>query len=211
MGPLPFSEAAFLDVFGAYNEAWWPAVVSLWMATAAVALRGWRRRVAGRSVLILLAVHWAWSGIAYHAMFFSRINPAAMLFAGVFVLQAGVFAWRAASSPATFMIDRSPRGLVAGALVAYGLAYPLLGLLFGLHYPRLPLFAVPCPTTIVTTGWLIAAAGVPRWVAAVPALWAFTGGSAAFVLGIRADFVLLICGGLLVVDMVAPRNSSRRQ
>ncbi len=35
---LPFSHDAFLDVFGAYNTALWPAVVALWLATAAAVL-----------------------------------------------------------------------------------------------------------------------------------------------------------------------------
>jgi len=33
---LPFSHDAFLDVFGAYNAAVWPAVMLLWLVTAGV-------------------------------------------------------------------------------------------------------------------------------------------------------------------------------
>ena len=32
---LPFTEAQFLEVFGAYNVALWPVVVGLWLVTLA--------------------------------------------------------------------------------------------------------------------------------------------------------------------------------
>ena len=37
--------------------------------------------------------HWAWSALAYHAAFFTRINPAAWLFAALFLVQATAFFW----------------------------------------------------------------------------------------------------------------------
>ncbi len=89
-------------------------------------------------------------------------------------------------------------------LVLYGLVYPFLGFAFGLHYPRLPLFAVPCPTTLVTVGWLLTAGGVPRFVNIVPLLWAVVGSSAAFALGIQADLALVVAGALLAIDTLAP-------
>ncbi|HEU4877919.1 MAG TPA: hypothetical protein VFT21_00610 [Gemmatimonadaceae bacterium] len=36
---LPFSESDFLDVFGAYNTAQWPAVLALWIASGFVFMR----------------------------------------------------------------------------------------------------------------------------------------------------------------------------
>ena len=68
----------------------------------------------------------------------------------------------------------------------------------------MPLFAVPCPTTLVTAGLLLTAAGVPRWVNIVPILWAVVGSSAAFALGIRADLALVVAGALLALDTLVP-------
>jgi hypothetical protein len=201
---LPFSEAQFLDVFGSYNRALWPAVVALWLATAIMAARGIRRGYGSRGLMVLLAVHWAWSGMAYHWAYFRSINPAATLFAAMFVAQAGCFAWLAAFSPARFCFDRSPRAIIAGSLVIYSLVYPFIGIIFGLHLPRVPLFAVPCPTTLLTTGLLLASSGMPRLAGVVPAVWAAIASSAAFGLGIWADSVLLACSGLLVIDLLAP-------
>lgn len=94
--------------------------------------------------------------------------------------------------------------------VVYGLLYPFIGFVVGLEYPRLPLFAVPCPTTLVTAGLLVAAIKVPRFVAVVPVLWAAAGSVAAFALGITADLALVIAGALLIVDLVVPTVLGRR-
>lgn len=74
---LPFSESAFLDVFGAYNERWWPVVIALWVVSLIIAARLRRRQGSDRSVMVLLAVHWLWSGVVYHWLHFRAINPAA--------------------------------------------------------------------------------------------------------------------------------------
>ena len=51
------------------------------------------RRSHDRRISGLLAVHWAWSAVAYHVVFFTRVNPAAWLFAAIFLLQAALFFW----------------------------------------------------------------------------------------------------------------------
>ena len=62
---LPFSHDAFLDVFGAYNAAVWPAVMLLWLVTAGVVFALFRTgRLNGQALFWLLALHWAWSGVA---------------------------------------------------------------------------------------------------------------------------------------------------
>ena len=43
------------------------------------------------AVSALLVGHWAWSALAYHVAFFTRINPAAWLFAALFIAQAVLF------------------------------------------------------------------------------------------------------------------------
>ena len=208
---LPFSHDAFLDVFGAYNTRLWPAVVLLWVLTAAAAWR-WRSapRSQARPIFALLALHWAWSGIAYHWLFFRPINPVAALFSAGFVVQAVLFAWLALRSRSYDMATDPMRTSIAGALLVYGLIYPIIGLGTALEYPRLPLFAVPCPTTLVTAGVLIGTNGVPRIVVIVPILWAVIGSSAAFMLGIYADLALVAAGALLAVDVLAPTLLGRR-
>jgi hypothetical protein len=208
---LPFSHDAFLDVFGAYNAALWPAAILLWLFTTGFVLAWFRTvRINGRAMFWLLAVHWAWSGVAYHWFFFRSINPAAPIFAMLFIMQAAVFVWLAVVSRGSTRLSPDLRGIIGGALVVYGLAYPLVGVAFGLEYPRLPLFAVPCPTALITAGLLVTATGVPRLVNAVPILWAAIGSSAAFLLGIRADLALVVAGAVLAVDTLVPSALGRR-
>jgi hypothetical protein len=155
----------------------------------------------------LLATHWVWSGLVYHWIYFRPINPAATLFAVAFVAEAVLLGWLAATRRGSIVAGTGRRKMIGGAFVVYGLAYPLLGFAFGLSYPRLPLFAVPCPTTLVTAGWLIAAARVPRIASLVPMLWAVIGSSAAATLGIRADLALVAAAALLMLDVLARRRS----
>jgi len=202
---LPFSHDEFLDVFGAYNAQWWPVALVLWFGTAVIAWRWWRGRTANAPLTMsLLAVHWAWAGIAYHWLHFRAINPAAALFAVAFVLQAGLFSWLAIVTRARVTRQRGMRGAFSVGLVGFGLLYPAIGLALGLEYPRMPVFAVPCPTTLVTAGLLLATREAPRILSAIPLLWAAIGSSAAIMLGIRADLALIVAGLALLVDAIAP-------
>ena len=159
---MPFPHDAFLDVFGVYNSLLWPEVALLWVVTAGLVWH-WLRsgRLSGRAVFALLAVHWAWSGVVYHWYFFRDINPAASFFAALFVLQAVLFTRHAVASKGYATATAGLRGVIGATLVLYGLIYPVVGFGFGLEYPRLPLFAVPCPTTLVTAGLLVTTVGAP--------------------------------------------------
>jgi hypothetical protein len=76
---LPFRDEDFLAVFAAYHEALWPVVLVSWGLAV--------------SVLIGLARHRAWSRVAYHAVFFTKINPAAWAFSVLFVVEAADLLW----------------------------------------------------------------------------------------------------------------------
>src|SRR3954464_4624835 len=210
---LPFTPDQFFDVLAAYNEQLWPAVLMLWLVTAyAVATPTGTEPVRPWFIPGLLAFHWAWCGLAYHAAFFSRINPAAWVFAGLFVLEAGLLVWYGVVHR-RFQLWRGPflRQALSVGLIAYALLYPAIARAEGHAFPRLPIFGVPCPTTILTIGFLLAAdRSVPRLVAVVPVLWAFIGGSAAFLFGVRADLMLLAAGVVLAVDLIRPADEKRR-
>lgn len=73
---LPFTREQFLEVFAAYNATLWPGVLTLWMLSllVAVLLFARSRRASGRVVTTLLAVHWTWSAVAYHAAFVGVVD-----------------------------------------------------------------------------------------------------------------------------------------
>jgi Family of unknown function (DUF6064) len=203
---LPFSTDAFFEVFARYNAAVWPVVVALWVA-AAGALGAVVRAPGARSSRVasaVLAALWLWGGLVYHATYFTSINPAAWGFAALFAGESGLLAWyglrqrRLAFGTATGAARRLGIGLAC-----YALAYPALNVLAGHAYPASPTFGVPCPTGIFTAGLLLTTANRPPIpVVVVPVLWALIGGSAAVVLGVATDYVLLACSVLLVVHTV---------
>jgi hypothetical protein len=200
---LPFTTEQFFDLFVAYNQALWPAVVALWAASMIVALRLSARRPHDRWVSALLVVHWMWSAVAYHVAFFTRINPAAWLFAALFLGQAVLFfrtgvvqgrlsfaPWGSASAP------------LAWGLIVYSLAYPAINALDHGSLLRIPTFGLPCPTTIFTVGVLMLATPRHWGLSVVPVIWAAIGGSAAFLLGVNADVALPIAGVALAIFSV---------
>ena len=203
---LPFTHAQFLDVLGEYNAVLWPVAAMLWLATLAATVRLLRGDARASGLAALLALHWAWSGIAYHAVFFTRINPAAWGFAGLFVLGSGAFVWFGVMRHRlAFNVGWTPRHVLAGLFIVYALAYPGLVLLTGLQWPRMPAFGVPCPTTLFTAGVLLAAVPpVPRWVFVAPILWAMIGGSAAVTLGVTPDYMLFVAALAMLGYAIKP-------
>jgi hypothetical protein len=198
---LPFSREQFFDLLAAYNGALWPAAVLLWVAS--VLAGAWllsSPRSHDRWISGLLAVHWAWSAVAYHGVFFTRINPAAWLFAAMFLLQAALFAWSGVVRGQLSFESRStmwrPIGL---SLVAYALLYPVINVVEHGSVLKVPAFGVPCPTTIFTVGLLLLTTSRSRTLAIVPIIWSAIGGSAAFLLGVSADYLLPVAGALLAV------------
>ena len=201
---LPFTREQFFELFAAYNKALWPAAVALWMASAVIlALRLSARRPHDPWISALLAGHWAWSALAYHVAFFTRINPAAWLFAALFLGQAVLF----------FRIGVVQRRLsfapwdnawapLAWALIAYSLAYPAINAIDHLSLLRIPTFGVPCPTTIFTAGVLMLASPRSWRLSTVPVIWSAIGGSATFLLEVHADVALPIAGMALAIFSV---------
>jgi hypothetical protein len=209
--PMPFTRADFLDVFARYNTALWPMALGLWLITAAaVACWVFECRGSERSLRAALGANWLWAGVAYHGTFFTQINPAAWLFAAAFVFEGVVLLTperaRAPrpSSPLTYR-----RYALALAFFAYGLAYPAIVSAEGFGYPYAPTFGVPCPTAILTIGFLVAKESRSVAESTVPIVWALIAASAAWLFGIHADLALLAGAGVLVVDLLRVRVIQR--
>jgi len=196
---LPFTRDQFLAVFVDYNGSIWPAqAVAYLLALSALGMLFRPGPISDRLLSAILALFWTWTGVAYHGLFFSRINKAAYVFAALFVAQgvyfgvAGVLQGRL-----SFGLRRSLRQGVGLVFVLYAtLAYPMIGILTGHAYDELPMFGVtPCPVTIFSFGLLLLATKpLPRLVLVIPLLWSLIGGSAAVLLGIPQDWLLLVSG-----------------
>jgi hypothetical protein len=198
---LPFTREAFFDLLADYNVALWPAVAALWVASVLVC--AWllaSRRPPNRWISGLLAGHWAWAAVAYHIAFFTRINPAAWLFAAIFLVQAAFFLWfGVVRDQLSFTSRRTTWGPVGWILVLYALVYPAINAVQHDSLLRIPTFGLPCPTTIFTGGLILLASPRSRALAIVPMIWSVIGGSAAVLLGVSADYALPLTGVALAV------------
>lgn len=207
---MPFTIDQFMDVFATYNQAVWPAQwIAYLLGLAVPLLMKMKRDIAGRYINIILGSFWIWMGGMYHINFFADVNPAALGFGAVFIVQGLLFFtlnWFEGSF--RYRIRNDGYGWTGAMFIFYAmLLYPLLGYLFGHVYPRAPVFGLaPCPTTIFTFGVFLHARGrVPVWLLIIPGLWSLIGFSAAFQLGIYED-VGLIIAGVLGTILIVRRN-----
>lgn len=200
----PFSIEQFFDVFASYNAAIWPAqLAAYFLGLAVVASLALKRLHAPRFILSALALMWLWNGIGYHLLFFAEINPAATVFAGVFIVQAMLLAGCAlAPGGLTFRVGRDFRSMAGLAFIIYAMIiYPVLGCWADHGFTSGPMFGVaPCPTTIFTIGLLLLARGrLVYLLSIVPFLWSLVGLAAALQLGMLEDLALPIASIVLAV------------
>jgi hypothetical protein len=193
---LPFTSGQFFAVFADYNRELWPLALAWWVGCAGALVAAWRAPAVRSAWLTgLLAALWVWNAVVYHAWFFTRINPAAWLFAVLFGVQAAALAWTALRGRVQYFSSTRAERRLGEALTLYALAYPFLTIGFGHQYPAAPTFGVPCPTDILTIGLMLTVrGGVALWLAIIPILWGFIGGSAALFLGVPTDYALLAAG-----------------
>lgn len=211
---LPFSRSEFIEVFAQYNLAIWPMQVLAYALGAAMVASLWRgSRSSGIFIAGGLAAMWLWTGVVYQWMHFAAINRAAIAFGALFVLQGIALAVAAARGKLRFQPPSSASGWLGVALVIYAaVLYPIVGWLAGDAYPAMPMFGVaPCPVVIFTFGMLLLATShVSRWLLVVPVAWSLIGGSAAFLLGIAQDWLLLFSGLSVLVIVWRERRETPR-
>ena len=213
---LPFTPDEFLSVFASYNHAIWPALIAAYLLGGlAVVLLFWKPRGGDRVIAGVLAAMWLWTAIAYHAAFFASINKAAYFFAALFVIQGGYFLCEGCFRGRIHFTTESngPFAWLGLAFMAYAaVLYPLIGSVTGHPYPAAPMFGVtPCPVTIFTFGMLLAAVPpLSRWLLVIPFVWSLIGGSAAFLLHVPQDW-LLLASGLISVPLILLRPRPVRQ
>ena len=206
---LPFTAEQFFAVFRAYNVSVWPAqALLLALALIALALLVVPRRWSGVAISAILAFLWLWIGLAYHFAFFTTINPLAYLFAALSIAGGLIFLWHGViRGNLQFQLARSASGASGIALVVYALVvYPVWSVYAGHHYPALPTFGLPCPTTIFTLGMLaFVVPPYPKAPLIVPMLWCLVGAQAAFFLGVPQDLGLVAAVGVGAFLMMRSR------
>lgn len=104
----------------------------------------------------------------------------------------------------------SPSGIRTAPVHAFALLYPAINAVEHGSVLKIPTFGVPCPTTIFAAGLLLLATPRTKVLAIVPIVWSAIGGSAAFLLGVSADYALLLAGAALTVFELQRRETSSR-
>ncbi len=212
----PFTVQEFFDVLKMYNLDVYPMQwVLLGLAIVTLGLQLVRGESRHRLSSLILAFFWGWMAVAYHIKYFMMINPAAKLFAALFVIEAVLLLWMGViRGRMRFGYPGGPRFYTGMILILYALVvYPLLGGSFGHEFPASPTFGLPCPTTIFTVGvFFLLLTPFPRMVLIVPLLWSAIGSTAAFRFGVREDLGLLAAGLALIALLFVPqrRSSFRR-
>lgn len=207
---LPFSTDQFLDIFAKYNVAVWPAQLLIYLLGVSCVVLAQLRGIWSSSIIsLILSVFWLWMGVAYHFLFFSKINPAAWLFGAIFILRSLIFIYVGViKRKISFHIPRDVYGIGGTVILAYVfIIYPAIGHLVGQRYPAVPTFGLPCPTTIFTFGiFLWSRAKVPVYTLIIPLAWSLIAFFAAVSLTITEDFGLLPVG-LTATVLVVLRNT----
>jgi hypothetical protein len=209
---LPFSAREFFEVFARYNTAVWPVQIALVVAAMVVVVLAWRPRPGSeRAIGVILGALWLWMAAVYHLIFFRTINPAATVFAVLFLAEAAILLFQVGWKGRVRFVRRpGMRGAVGALLVVFALAgYPALAHALGHRFPAMPTFGLPCPTVIFTLGVLAWAEPRPSWsMLAIPLAWSALGASAAVQLGVWEDLGLVAAGLVLVFYVVAAPPAS---
>jgi hypothetical protein len=206
---LPFTLDQFLAVFAAYNEAIWPAQIAAYvLGVVAVAALFRPGRSSDRIIAAVLAMMWLWTGIVYHGVFFAGINKAAFGFAALFIVQGIAFLYLGVIRDGLrFALRPGLPAVVGGLFILYAaVLYPLIGIATGHGWPAMPMFGItPCPVTIFTFGLLLLTTRrFSYWLLAIPFVWSLIGGSAAILLDVPQDWVLLL-SGIVAVPLIVRR------
>jgi hypothetical protein len=207
---LPFTLEQFLDVFASYNTAIWPAQIVAYLL-GAIALAALLRpgRASDRIVSAVLGLMWLFTGILYHGAFFSSVNKAAFAFGVLFVVEGVALLYTGVVRDGLrFAINYGFGAVIGAGFILYAsLVYPLIGIATGHSWPALPMFGVtPCPVTIFTFGLLLMTTRrFSYWLLVIPFIWSLIGGSAAILLNVWQDWLLLVCG-LIAVPIIVVRD-----
>jgi hypothetical protein len=124
------------------------------------------------------------------------IYKPAYVFGGAFVIQAAIFFACVMKPRLSFAFARDFYTAVGLLFIAFAMiGYPVLGYFIGHRYPQSPPFGLtPCPLSVFTFGLLLfTESRVPKWILAIPFLYAL-GGVLPVSIGVTEDLAMLLAG-----------------
>ncbi len=191
---LPYDAEALFALYTSYLHQLWLFVLPLLILILSMPvwiLRG--GAAVGRIVVGVLALVWLWVGLVFHGLYFTDLNFAAPIYAGLFVLQGLLLFWHSGShGRLVFAYRRDVVGWIGGFLLLYALiGYPLLDYLDGYTSGMRLVGLSAGPTALLTVALLLhTVKPAPLHLFVIPALWAFIAGFSGWVLGLWADLIM---------------------
>ncbi|HKJ30463.1 MAG TPA: DUF6064 family protein [Balneolales bacterium] len=208
---IPFSPEQFLNLFETYNHFIQPLqIIAYILGLLSILFLFRKNKITPKIITGILATFWIWIGFFYHILFFSSINKAAYLFGSLFIIQGFFFMYTGIiRRKLDFHIEWNITTISGFIIILYAMIiYPILNILLGHSYPRMPVFGVtPCPTTIFTFGFILFIKNkISLTLIIIPLLWALIGTSAALYLHIYEDLGLMLSGILTLSLLIYKRK-----
>ncbi len=191
----PFTTEQFFEVFERYNTSVFPAqFLFIGLGIIAIVFLHRKKKKSDTFITGFLAFLWFWIGFVYHFSFFTRINVAAYGFGILFILQGAFFLREIFRNRLSYTYKSKPGKMVGYFFILFGLLiYPVISYLMEGSWPRTISLGLPCPTTILTFGFLILTGPkFPKYLLIIPNIWAVIGTMAAIQFGVYQDYFLLI-------------------
>ncbi|MDT8392985.1 MAG: DUF6064 family protein [Bacteroidales bacterium] len=208
---IPFTTQQFFEVIEQYNMTVFPAqFIIILLGIASAILLFTRKDSKNKLIGSFLGVLWIWTGIAYHFIFFTEINPAAWVFGGLFILQGLAFLFEALiRKRLAFEIKGQGIDYFAYLFILIGIfIYPVMLFLLEDSLHKTITLGLPCPSTILTFGFLIlTSTKFPRYLLIIPALWTIVGTSAAINFGVYPDYLMAISALTAILYLVFRKRS----
>ncbi len=214
------SREVYANFLAGYNQAVFPVHVFFYAVGIAAAVFVFARpgKWADVAVKGVLALLWAWLGVFYMLVHYTRVNSAGYTWGVLFLLQAAFFAAEALL-PREFRWDVKIFQVEMGGIEFRPYAHPYLGhlgaavagwafvgypvsaLLLHNRWPQFALFGAATPVVIYTCGLLLFTFNSrPRWrFNFIPFLWSVVGGlGAAAQWKYYEDYGLFVAGLILL-------------
>jgi hypothetical protein len=144
-------------------------------------------------------------GTVYHIGYFSSVNKGAYVFGGLFILQGLFILYESyIKNRLEFKFKGQLVDYLGYFFILFGLIiYPAISLAFEQSLSRTIALGLPCPSTILTFGFLMLSdKKLARYLLIIPSLWALIGLSAAINFGVYQDFMMIVAAILADVLLI---------
>lgn len=206
----PFTIEQFFNVFEKYNLTLFPfQLIIAFFGIVTLLLLYSNYSLKNKLIGSYLGFLWIWMGLVYHFTFFAEINKAAYVFGSAFILQGLlIMANTFSKNRLIFIFKPQAKDYLGYFIILYGLIlYPLIGYFVDGIFVRTIAIGLPCPSTILTFGFLmLTQERFPKYLLVIPSLWAIIGLGAAINFGVYQDFMMIIVAIVADTLLIRRRN-----